>query len=266
MASYSYKPITAVIMAFDIERTGIRKGDRTSAVGWAIGRISLRDDNVVTFELLSKDSVCLDLGFDLTDYQSILAGYRKGGYEERCLNEFWNNPKDNKLDTLRNLQDPTLVTLVATDAELADTIQDALVSAEKTYGSVAFLCNTFSFDAYYISKLLEDHGYAPLQYTREFRMKRGHELNSWLSGAVDSSPLDSRADQATATSKVQAVTEVVHDHDPKNDAHSILLRFANVLGFIHKDREESRKDKLWQLLCLFMVACFACVLFYLYFQ
>lgn len=221
--------------AIDIEQTGVLYGDVLVGVGWAIGTFTVNSDNQVVVSEVTKGSVCLNHGLDLTDYPTILKEWVHRGYEERCLREFWQD----KLDTLRALQDPKLVNLVNSEEDLANALNKALSDAEAMYGRVTILVNTIAFDTVLTSVMLMKYGFPGLQYSRKGAMQRGVELNSYSSGSLLLLPTDSRSDQGLSLKKKIAPVPksvVVHDHDPKNDAHSILLTYFNTLKYVHAFR------------------------------
>lgn len=215
--------IAEAYVGIDIEMTGMfpYKGDCVFAIGWGYGPSS---DDII------KGHVCLDLHLDFS--ADLLQQWKERGYEQRCFDTFWSK----NLETLKYLQDGSKVKLVQTEKEMVDALQQALLDAEKKYGKVSPVTNTIAFDLSRCSQLLEKYGYHTLQFSRSGRMQRGYEINSFTMGAVGITPFDSRSKQAEKTALIPKVIKVVHDHNPENDAHYILLTFFNVVKYIEKNQ------------------------------
>lgn len=208
-----------------IESKDYVRPDKTFAIGWS------HSDKTLTN--ITKSNVCLDLGITCsTDVDEMRAVWAANKFESRCFEEFWSN----NLGMLAVLQDPTKVNLVSEEAEMAAALNKALEEAENMYNNLMLVFDNVTFDASWCNILLTKYGYVGLSYTRAGKYRWGYELDSFTYGALGLSPEVEWAVYSTAIElKINVIfsdIKIVHDHNPENDAMSILVKFIRVVNYL----------------------------------
>lgn len=241
-----------VYIAVDIERTGKfqeadhskgEKGDVTFAIGFAVGNVESG--------VIERHSFALNLHKDkATPWEE---HWKESGHEERCWKWWSETPK--KLATLNNLQDPTKIKMFETQAEFSAEINRLLGDIEERYESDGFVSDTLCFDMVHIGHLLTMYGFLPINYQRKGSYIWGFEADSYLRGAAGTSKYDIMSEfQKHVSGHFQPdLGDTEHDHDPGNDAATILAQFIGTLAycdlnlgkFKRPQRPENITDEKW---------------------
>jgi hypothetical protein len=153
------------------------------------------------------------------------------GFEGRCFEEFWSK----NLSILKTLQDSSKVNLVSAEYDMAQALNDALLEAETKFANVMIVSDTIMFDTIWCNILLTKYGFKGLSWTRAGKYRCGYELDSYTLGSLGFPP-DVEWSEYVAAMKLHidpifADIVVNHDHNPENDAMSILVKFIRVVNY-----------------------------------
>lgn len=214
----------------DIERTGHGyKNDKTFGIGWAHSDKHLT--NIV------KGNVCMHLWFSnkyCEDIDVMRTLWLSKNFEQRCFEEFWSK----HLDIFGMLQDETKVNLVADEYSMAQALNNALLEAESMYDNLMIVCDTIMFDTTWCNLLLMKHGFKGLSWSRSGKYRWGYELDSYTLGSLGFTPEVDWKDYSKAIeTNIDVIfpdIQINHDHNPENDAMSILVKFIRVVNYNEK--------------------------------
>ena len=206
-------------LSVDIEATGgSYSKDVCFAVGWALGsRADHENDNV------RSGKVILDMG--KPTYQTWAEFWETKGFEKRCYEEFWSK----HLSVLDALQSSGNAKERYAEDAFPHSVNEIFVEAETLFDKVILLTDTIHFDTVWISILLDKAGYPPLNFKRNGKYNGGGiEVDSYKMGVYRVEPKGERPWEKDPLFLKHFVE--LHDHDPENDAKSILsIMFASMV-------------------------------------
>jgi len=118
---------------------------------------------------------------------------------------------------------------------MAKALNNALLEAETKYDTVVIIVDNISFDTTWCNMLLMKHGFNNLSYTRANKYRWGYELDSYTLGSFGFSPEVEWSEYVNAMKlhidPIFPNIEIIHDHNPENDAMSILVKFIRVVNY-----------------------------------
>lgn len=211
--------------AFDVERTGnFLETDVAFALGWAYGTDST---NVV------KGNACLKL--HRSPDESWESVWVRNGYENSTYAEFWSQHEN----VLNDLQNSDLVNLVETESGMVHAFRNAMIKAESEYERVVMVTDNDN-DFTWTSVLLSKYGFLGPNYNQTTNSYRGAIVHtgSYKRGAYMyrfEHPGDKPWERCDVYSKHFIPC---HDHNPQNDARSILSDCFAVNAYVAKCRRE----------------------------
>jgi len=227
--------------ASDIERTGKGLVDVTFAIGWSHSDQSLKN--------ITSGQICYDFGLNLEeidkmDHEEKVKTIRKfwkfNGYEMRCFDEFWSK----NIDTFISIQHIARSNVIDCESmsNVIHVFNEELKKIEAKYSQLNIITDTTMFDTVWLNHLLLEHGYAPLNYDRSGKKYRwGYETDSYALGALGCTPEDDwKKYDDLLKEKIDSICPEItaeHDHIPKNDAKSILIRFLKTMKYCASIRE-----------------------------
>ncbi len=223
------------LVAFDVEATGSSTPlDCVFAIG--ISHIAI-DSTVVDSnnpdrvkilnERLRKSRLVLDLkkpvDMQWRDF------WNSSGYDMTTFDEFWSKHL-NVLDQLQSNEDRC-----KSEEGFAALLDSTLRDIESLYSSFTLLSDTLTFDIPALSSLLTKYGHLPLCKTRSGGYQGGMEVDSYTSGVLHIPIVASHeiCDPRLTTIRSYRSFDIPHDHDPQNDAVTILDGFLAVNTYVH---------------------------------
>lgn len=241
MASESFENKEKGYFAIDIERTGNKK-DITFAIGYAYSKATVEsDDDIVSGQIVYDLHINPREFEGLTQEQKVTlmkSIWIARGYEIRCFDEFWSK----FVDILITLQSETLICKTTTAFGCA--INSVMEKAESEFSSLTIITDTVAFDTVHIDNILTYAGCNPLNNSRSGKYQSGIEVDSLAMGALGL-PTDVSWNeyQDAYDKKIKDIIPVysVHDHQPKNDAKSILLKFLKTQKYLRQKYEKKQK-------------------------
>lgn len=205
-----------LVLAFDIERSGAFDDNHTIAIG-----ASVLDDNFVELDSL------------------LLLGYVPGEvkFEERCLNEFWS-----KMPTLlERLTYTGPLTFLERQAEMIRTFHAFRAKwedyAAENNCNLSLCCDNSVFDGGFINKMMFQYmpGTLPIPYSTKSKYSSFWETHSMQKGLLmhtDPKFMNVPWGLHISIASLYDVPQrqVLHDHNPANDAYTIAHELQVLYG------------------------------------
>ncbi len=215
-------------IAVDIEFTGKGVNDKVFAIGFAWG--NFEDGNGELIGEVRRELICLDLGKpeDVTweDY------WHQQNWELGCYYEFWRDNLDilNSLQTspqseLREYTTVCLsdcnITYTTSEKTFVEEINSILANIECTFDETIIVSDTLLVDTYKVSELLNKYGFKALWETRKGVYRKGIMVTNYLQGMFKGPEAKKKVSAFRKSSKYK-LFDTVYDHNPANDAKTIL--------------------------------------------
>lgn len=227
--------------AIDIERTGNGKNDCTFAVGYAYSKVDVESDVEITCGQLILDVMDVT-SFDGLNQNEKISKMREiwsmKEFEMRCFDEFWSK----HIDILIQLfGDPDRRIFHQTFGLALDSV---MRKAEGQFSSLTIITDTVAFDTVHVDNILTSSECNPLNNSRSGQYQSGIEVDSLAMGALGL-PCDASWSeyQDAYDKKIKDIIPIYadHDHQPKNDAKSILLKFLKTQKYLRQKHEKKQK-------------------------
>lgn len=226
--------------AIDIERTGNGKNDRTFAIGYAYSKSDVESDDDIVCGQLITDIIDINplKGLNQEDQISKMREiWLEKGYEMRCFDEFWSK----HIDILFQLFDQ--IEFCAIDI-MGSELNSIMKRAEQQFSSLTIITDTVAFDTVHVDNILTSSGCNPLNNSRSGQYQSGIEVDSLAMGALGL-PCDAPWSeyQDAYDKKIKDIIPIYadHDHQPKNDAKSILLKFLKTQKYLRQKLQKKQK-------------------------
>ena len=237
--------MASFIQSFDIETTGARLGRGGTHDGrdvvFAIGSAVLRMPTDGASPPMVVESRRWVLNIKPVDGQSWADAWAQNGWEQSCSDQFWSKHVA-VLDAL--MTTTSHGDMYATEADMAASLNLYLDETESKYRSARLMrvYDTVGFDVSNLDAMLERHGHRavflwrpPQDYpcnTSYLGDVRNHALgvNPLIGATAEQKKMREREDF------IALPTEVVHTHDPAQDALAIVYKW------VHYARMAARKQ------------------------
>jgi hypothetical protein len=215
---------TSPKFVIDIESSGKNWNDHLFLIGYAY---NTRDGTIVKGFIAHNPLTETEIRMLKDGILEWIDLWMCKGWEMRCYNEFWHNPRSRDLI-------PTLEALlfqnenvVNDEFEFAARFNRVLKDAETHWGgNLQIITNTTAYDTCWVHNLLVKHHFQPLDTTRTGKHTWSYDSDSALLGAVGITPhaTDWKKFNVFLNQQIKKLPgeNVEHDHNPENDAHHIL--------------------------------------------
>jgi len=229
--------------AIDIERTGNCSNDLTFAIGYAYSKRDISsDEDIISGQLIGDLFLDVEKLKELSNEDKISKlreSWANSGFEMRCFDEFWSK----NIDVLISLQDHTQ-DMSRSYEYLGLELNKVMMKAEMMFSSLTIITDTVAFDTVHVDNILTTSDSKPLNNSRSGQYQSGIEVDSLAMGALGlPDDVSWSVYQDEYNKKIKDIIPVysVHDHQPKNDAKSILLKFLKTQKYIRQKYERKQK-------------------------
>lgn len=221
-----------IYVAFDIEKCGRRlnRKDPLFAIGIVVA--SAEDNKILkTYRCILNLKKPSDVSWE--EY------WKLNDWELRCWLTCWIK-LENVLDDLQSK-----FAMVETEHELANEFNRVLTEIEDEYFVMAFVFNTVTFDSVHLSSLLMEYDHLPLNYRRDGSHLCAFEVDSIKTGICQSMKWEyyDQFEKYVLSHYLPDIGDIKHDHDPANDAATIMADFLGCLNYMRHDNERMTKRK-----------------------
>lgn len=233
MASTTLSSKKNVYVAFDIEKVGRRlnRKDPLFAIGIVVA--SAEDNKILkTYRCILNLKKPSDVSWE--EY------WKLNDWEMRCWLTCWIK-LENVLDALQSK-----FAMVETENELANEFNRVLTEIEDEYFIMAFVFDTVTFDSVHLSSLLMEYDHLPINYRRDGSYLCAFEVDSIKTGICQSMKWEyyDQFEKYVLSHYLPDIGDIKHDHDPANDAATIMADFLGCLNYMRHDNKHLAKRKI----------------------